>query len=151
MSCGRTSQLESLVADEVPRALQAELRAHALSCAVCRHELHWLETEATLFRQRAGRDEVDSLWEGTPWRKPARGGRRRSAVLAVVASMVVLVWQGAEREPPPASLLVADSLQSDALMSPVLSPDARALCSTLPSGMGFRCSPSVPASFWASR
>ena len=86
--CGRTGQLEALVQGELsaPRAL--ELRTHARTCQVCRHELRWAETEKTLFTQRAVRDEVRGLWAKTKWAQPPR--RRAVPAFAVALAAAVL-------------------------------------------------------------
>lgn len=145
--CGRTSQLESLLTHEQP-----ELRAHAKVCALCRHELNWLESEATLFRQRAARDEVAHLWKGIEKRAPVES-RPWPRVLVAVAAAAALLFSVGNVSSPRGSLAADDGpLESDALMSPVLSfgGDGEA-CSRLPSGVGFQCKPVVPASFLASR
>jgi hypothetical protein len=134
--CGRTSQLESLLSHESP-----ELRTHARTCAVCRHELNWLESEATLFRQRAGRDEVAHLWAGVQARsKPVSHPWPKMFAALAAAAALLLVTAPSRR----VAVTDEEPLESDALMSPVLSFDEP--CSRLPSGMGFTCQPSVLAS-----
>ena len=73
--CGRTSQMEAMVLGELSAPEALELRNHARSCQVCRHELRWAETEKTLFTQRAVRDEVRGMWAQTQW---ARAPKKRS-------------------------------------------------------------------------
>ncbi len=155
--CGRTSQLEAVANGEAPLSLVAELRAHTKSCALCRHELNWLESEVSLFRQRAGRDEVAHLWSGVATRAgvEAAQGRQWSRVLVAMAAAVALVLGLGQLSPRPPSMRTAaeaqEALESDALMSPALFFDAQEPCSKLPSGVGFQCSQPVPASFLASR
>lgn len=143
--CGRTSQLESLLAVEQP-----ELRAHAKDCALCRHELNWLETEAALFRQRAARDEVAHLWKGVEKRVPVEA-RPWPRVLVAMAAAAALLFSVGNASAPRGSLSTDEGpLESDALMSPVLSFGDGEPCSRLPSGMGFQCKPTL-ASVLASR
>lgn len=153
--CGRTQSLEAVVMGEAPHAMAVELRAHAQKCARCRHELNWLESESTLFKQRAGREEVAHLWPSV-----RQGARHRSswprALLAMVA-VTALAFLSAGRlyvsPPRPVDAVAQDALEtafeSSPLMSPVLFIDEP--CSRLPLGVGFQCSPVVPASFIASR
>ncbi len=152
--CGRTQQLEAVATGEAPVALATELRAHAQHCALCRHELNWLESETALFRQRAGRDEVAHLWAGVASRSGLEAPRRwPRALVAMAAAAALLVLVGRVESPVP-SLAVAgisEAMESDALMSPTLFFEAGAPCSKLPLGVGFQCSQPVPASFLASR
>ncbi len=142
--CGRTSQLESLLTVEQP-----DLRAHAKQCALCRHELNWLESEAALFRQRAGRDEVAHLWAGVEQRAPVAASRSWSRVLGVMAAAAAMLFIVTPVKPV---TFDEGPLESEALMSPVLRlGEEDPVCSRLPSGMGFQCKPAVPASFLASR
>lgn len=136
--------------------MAAELRAHARQCALCRHELNWLESESALFRQRAGRDEVAHLWKGVAQRRGLQTGRSWPRVLVAMAAAAVLVLLVGRVSPRPESLSAdgsptEEALQSSMLMSPVLFFEAGEPCSKLPSGVGFQCSPVVPASFLASR
>ncbi|MFO0596725.1 MAG: hypothetical protein U0228_15515 [Myxococcaceae bacterium] len=156
--CGRTSQLEALVRGEVPGPVDADLRAHARQCAVCRHELNWLETESTLFRQRAGRDEVAHLWAGIEAKnRSSRLSQGRSwpsmlvAMAAAVVLAVVVGRVGLLATPVHATASSNEALETDALMSPALELGEEVPCSKLPSGVGFSCSLPVPASFIASR
>ncbi|MFZ5445915.1 MAG: anti-sigma factor family protein [Myxococcota bacterium] len=137
--CGRTQQLEAVVSGEAPAALCAELRAHATHCPLCQHELNWLESERTLFRQRAGREEVARLWDGLTARQRASQGRRWGRVLAAMAAAALLALFAGRGTPwaPPA--IDDGPLESDALMSPVLALTNEAPCSKLPSGVGFQC------------
>lgn len=154
--CGRTQHLEAVVIGETPAALAAELRAHARHCALCRHELNWLESESALFRQRAGRDEVAHLWKGVAQRSGLAPGRSWPRVLVAMAAAAALVLLVGRVAPQRASLATDGSrddeaLESSMLMSPALFFAADEPCSKLPSGVGFQCSPVVPASFLASR
>lgn len=151
-ACGRTHQLEAVVLGEAPAALAAELRAHAKQCARCRHELNWLETESTLFRQRAGRDEVAHLWAGVADRRGLEAPRPWGRMLTALAAAVVLSVVGGRFAGQARSSWAVDAgvgaeaLETDALMSPALELEANAACSTLPSGVGFHCSAPVLAS-----
>lgn len=143
--CGRASQLESLLTVEQP-----ELREHAKHCALCRHELNWLESEAALFRQRAARDEVAHLWVGVEKRVPPQPRAWPRVLVAMAAAVLMMFVMGDGRG---TTVGVDDGpLETDALMSPALTfgGDGEA-CSRLPSGMGFQCKPSVQASVLASR
>jgi hypothetical protein len=151
-ACGRTHQLEAVVVGEAPAALAAELRAHARRCARCRHELDWLETEAALFRQRAGREEVAHLWAGVAERRGLEAPRPWGRMLTALAAAVVLSFAGGRLagQARPGWALDAgvhhEALETDALMSPALELEANAACSTLPTGVGFHCSAPVLAS-----
>jgi hypothetical protein len=122
-----------------------ELRAHTKQCALCRHELNWLESESTLFRQRAGRDEVAHLWTGVAERRglEPRPWSRVLVAMAASAALVLGIGQLAPRAQPK---LEQEPLESDALMSPALFLDTQAPCSQLPSGMGFTCTGPIVAS-----
>jgi hypothetical protein len=142
--CGRTQHLEAVVTPDTPAGVVAELLAHAKTCAVCRHELGWLQSERALFRQRAGRDEVANLWAGTVARTSAPAQERWSSflvALAVAASLLVLMGQllGTSR-PPETGRGTDETLESDALMSPSLLFGEEPACSKLPVGVGFQCS-----------
>lgn len=156
--CGRTSHLEALTRGEMPGPVAIDLRVHARQCAVCRHELNWLESEASLFRQRAGRDEVAHLWAGVANKRGLGEGRAWGRVLVAMAAAAVLAlvvgFGGTQRRSlATGHELGGEALESDALMSPALFFDEAdaAPCSKLPSGVGFSCSQPVPASFIASR
>jgi hypothetical protein len=157
--CGRTAQLESVALGEAPTALANELRSHAKHCALCRHELNWLESESSLFRQRAGRDEVAELWKGVAARRGlAAPPRQWPRVLVAMAAAAVLMLLVGRSTPPNVSLATdgghggQEMLESPMLASPALMFfEESAPCSKLPSGVGFQCSPVVPASFLASR
>lgn len=154
--CGRTSQLEALVRGEVPGPVASDLRAHAKSCAVCRHELNWLESESSLFRQRAGRDEVAHLWAGVANKRGLNESRPWSRVLvamaaAAVLALVVGLGGAGQRNALSPTRAMDEVFETDALMSPALILDDAEPCSKLPSGVGFSCSQPVPASFVASR
>lgn len=158
--CGRTQSMEAVALGEVTGARAEELRAHARECALCRHELNWLESEATLFRHRAGRDEVAQLWAGVAAARALDAPRPWPRVLAAMAAGLLLLL-GAGRLVAAATPLShearaaaeeAEALETQALMSPVLFTNAGdESCSRLPSGTGFRCEPMVPASFLAAR
>ena len=155
--CGRTQHLEAVALGEAPTAVAAELRAHAKHCALCRHELNWLESESAMFRQRAGRDEVAHLWKGVAQRSGLQKPRAWPRMLVAMAAAAVLVLGLGRGSPRPASLATDGSRSDEALESSMLmSPgsfffQADEPCSKLPSGVGFQCSPVVPASFLASR
>jgi hypothetical protein len=156
--CGRTAQLEALAMGEAAPALVAELRAHSKQCALCRHELNWLESESTMFRQRAGRDEVAHLWKGVAQRRGLEVPRAWPRVLVAMAAAAALVLLVGRVAPKPVSLATdgsrteQEALESSMLMSPgSFFFEADEPCSKLPSGVGFQCSPVVPASFLASR
>jgi hypothetical protein len=151
--------MEAVALGELTGSRADELRTHARSCALCRHELNWLESEASLFRHRAGRDEVAQLWAGVAASRGLDAPRPWPRVLAAMAAGLLLLV-GAGRLVSTATPLSADAraaaeaeaLETEALMSPVLfTTAADEACSRLPSGTGFRCEPAVPASFLASR
>ena len=156
--CGRTAQLEAVAMGETSPALSMELRAHTKQCALCRHELNWLETESAMFRQRAGRDEVAELWKGVEKRRglfvEPRSWPRVLVAMAAAAVLLVMVGRSAPQQTSMAtdSFRPEETLESSMLMSPAfLFFEPSESCSKLPSGVGFQCSPVVPASFLASR
>ena len=157
--CGRTAHLEAVAMGEASPALGAELRAHAKQCALCRHELNWLESESSLFRQRAGRDEVAHLWKGVAQRSGLQAPRAWPRVLVAMAAAAALVLLVGRVAPSKVSLATdglganeEEALESSMLMSPAsFFFEVGEPCSKLPSGVGFQCSPVVPASFLASR
>jgi hypothetical protein len=110
-----------------------------------------------LFRQRAGRDEVAELWKGVAARRglanPQRAWPRVLVAMAAAAVLMLLVG----RSTPPNVSLATDGGGQEMLESPMLASPALMFfeesepCSKLPSGVGFQCSPVVPASFLASR
>jgi hypothetical protein len=153
MSCGRTHQLEAVVLGQTSHVAAAELRAHAQKCALCRHELNWLETESMLFRQRAGRDEVAHLWAGVEARRQPTEARPWTRVLFAMAAAVALIFTLGTLTPRQVRYTSEgpETLESEMLMTPVLFREADEVCSKLPSGVGFQCAPPVPASFIASR
>jgi len=146
--CGRTQQLEAVATGEAPLALSTELRAHAKHCALCRHELSWLESETSLFRQRAGRDEVAHLWTGVAARRGLEPVRPWSRVLVAMAAAAALILGVGQLSSPTRQRYAAEEvLESDALMSPALFLDSQQEpCSRLPSGMGFTCTAPIIAS-----
>jgi anti-sigma factor RsiW len=157
--CGRTRSLDALVARELPVTAERDLRAHAAGCARCRHELNWLEAEVRLFRQRSSREEVAELWEGVSERSGMRTERPWARVIVTVAAMVVMIvgaGQLARHRPSspapeaPTDMAAAESnfgWSGDGEFSSVSDEP----CSRLPQGQGFACSPTIPASFLASR
>lgn len=157
--CGRTSSMEAVALGEITGPRADELRAHARTCALCRHELNWLESEATLFRHRAGREEVAQLWSGVAASRGLDAPRPWTRVLAAMAAGLVLllgtgrlVSSTAPLDAEARAAAEAEALETEALMSPVLfTSTGGEACSRLPSGTGFRCEPAVPASFLASR
>lgn len=155
--CGRTTQLEAVALGEVAPALATELRTHTSHCALCRHELNWLESESALFRQRAGRDEVEHLWKGVAQRsglETPRSWPRGLVALAAAAVLMLVLGSGTPRQTSMATVGAQseEALESSMLMSPAfLFFRAEEPCSRLPIGVGFQCSPVVPASFLASR
>jgi hypothetical protein len=152
MTCGRTHLLEAVVSGEAP-SLEVELRAHAASCALCRHELNWLTTERALFRHRAGRDEVAHLWKGVASAAPPppRPWARLMVELAAIAVLVVGLGRLTQVSYRPADLAAA-ALEAPNESEPLSSePLLDERCSKLPTGLGFHCGPAIPASFVASR
>jgi hypothetical protein len=153
-TCGRTPLLERLVLDEVGPALAEELHAHVAHCGRCRHELNWLESEAKLFRERAGRDEVAYLWSGVERRQRSR--RRAwprvwaalAASAAVALGLGVRSWGGG---PPEGVAAQASVDMSEPVMSTALTVEHTDNCSRMPEGLGFSCGPAIPASFLATR
>lgn len=138
-------------------ATSAELRAHAKQCALCRHELNWLESESTVFRQRAGRDEVAHLWKGVARRSGLETPRAWPRVLVALAAAAALVLVVGGVAPKSVSLATDGNRAEETLESSMLSSPAFLFfeedepCSKLPTGVGFQCSPVVPASFLAAR
>lgn len=156
--CGRTALLESVVIDGAPQALEAELRAHARVCARCGHELAWLETERTLFRQRASREVVAALFESLPATRSPETARRRWVRLSAALAASVLVALAAGRllggsRAHTSSDESGEWGMSGPVASMPLPPQAssEALCSLMPQDMGFQCGPVISASVLASR
>jgi hypothetical protein len=159
MTCGRTQYLEAMVSGETP-ALEADLRAHAQGCALCRHELSWLQTERGLCRQRASREEVSALWKGVALRSGAGSSRPWPRVLVGLAASALLFAglggvgriassRGSAGMTPAAA--AEEPNESEPLSSEqVFFPSSDEPCSKLPTGLGFHCGPAVPASFVAS-
>lgn len=135
---------------------------------MCRHELRWLEVEATLFRQRAGRDEVQRLWKGVAEaagpEKASPGGSSAKplaqlAGLAVALMLVVAIgrwkpWQGTPVEDSLGDVL-EEVLESQAPQSEAswsgMSSAVQAPCSRLPDDLGFVCGPVSADRLLASR
>jgi hypothetical protein len=112
--CGKTDQLEAAVLGSGGEGQRAELLSHAERCAVCRHELNWLRSEAVLFEQRRQRDEIERLWKGVERRSGARAGGLRRGLLATAAMMLVGLGLGARLVSHRAS---GDSLGGELQMS----------------------------------
>lgn len=153
--CGKTHLLDGAVQGEVP---DEALRAHAETCPRCRHELHWLETERRVFRERAARDEVQSLWKGVAQRTGTEPRRRafNRALVAVAAMLFVVLGVGRVILGAPVSSsgidasIVASAEDFDAMVTEnAFSAERAELCSRA-KGIGFYCG-YVPASVIASR
>ncbi len=142
-----------MIAGETP-ALEVDLRGHAATCARCRHELGWLESELRLFRYRAGRDEVHQLWQGVEQRSTARRSPGLSrAMLAFAASLLFLLGLGRMTMPAhpeqsaelganvPMSVERDEALlqSSDDALSRFMSSEDPQHCSRLTPGLGFHC------------
>lgn len=167
MSCDRDQLLEALVGGELRGGAADELQSHLKRCARCRHELNWLRTEASLLRQRAGREEVAHLWNR--WgpesaSRPPRGWRPMAASVGLVAVLLALLV-GVMRlpshvddaEPPPAlPMLVSQPTEITPGDMSEFHPErdgesASRRCSMLPEGLGFHCGPVHRADALASR
>lgn len=154
--CGKTHLLEAAVQGELP---DEALREHAETCPRCRHELHWLEAERRLFRERAARDEVQSLWKGVAQRTVAEPRRRafNRALVAIAATLFVVLGVGRVILGAPvsssgidASIVASADDFDDALVTEnAFSAERAELCSRA-QGIGFYCG-YVPASVIASR
>lgn len=167
MSCAHGQQLEALAAGELDAPRAAALEAHAQHCARCRHELRWLLTEQGLLRQRASRELVSHLWRDAAVPRPAASVRRTpAAVAALVVGLLLLGgWRARSRtaseSAEPAAVVtasaaaeVSDAPSDEGLQVSQLlwsTSEARALCSTLPAGLGFRCGPVESSRIFASR
>ena len=155
--CGRTHLLDAMTAGEVAPALAVDLRAHASACARCRHELNWLESEQRLFRHRAGRDEVQHLWQGIEQRTPRlRTFGRNRMLVALAAGLLLMLGVGRLAvSQPHTTVTTAGSDDAQALQSlewgsePMSFEDPQA-CSKLTPGLGFHCG-TVQSSVLASR
>lgn len=152
--CGKTHLLDGAVQGELP---DDALREHARSCARCRHELNWLETEQRLFRERAARDEVQHLWRGVAERAGFEPRRRRlnRVLVGLAAALFVVLTAGRIALSLPSSASGRDasiSVESfEALVTEnAFSPERAELCSRVDQGIGFHCG-YVPASIVASR
>jgi hypothetical protein len=145
--CQKTHLLDAAVAQETP---DEALREHAEHCPRCRHELNWLETERKLFRERAAREEVEALWQGTMRRSP-RAPRRalRRAAAGFAAAVLIVVGAGRVVLSLPASESGRDASVTErieALMTEnAFSAERAELCSR-PEGIGFHCGGYVLAS-----
>lgn len=155
--CGRTHLLDAMTAGEVAPALEVELRAHASACARCRHELNWLESEQRLFRHRAGRDEVQQLWQGIEQRTPRLRPSAMNRMLVALAAALLLVLgvgrltvTGANPTAGGSTTTDAEQLQSVEWASEPMSFEDPQACSKLTPGLGFHCG-TVQTSVLASR
>jgi hypothetical protein len=81
--------MEALALGELSAPEALELRTHARSCQVCKHELRWAETEKSLFTQRAVRDEVRNMWAETKWARPPRKKLAPAMFAAALAAMLL--------------------------------------------------------------
>lgn len=151
--CGRTQNLEAVVHGDVAPSVAIDLRRHAQQCALCRHELNWLESESALFKQRAGRDEVARLWQGVADRRGLEQERPWVRMMMAAAAAALLMMFAGRITPVPTGVspVGEEQLASEGLMSPMLDFGDAEPCSRLPTGMGFQCSQPVPASFLAAR
>lgn len=143
--CNKTHLLEAAVAGETP---DHALREHAEHCARCRHELHWLETERKVFRERAAREEVEALWQGTQRRRGSRRALGR-ALLGLAAAVLVVIGGGAfVRVPSTESGRDASVSEAfEAMMTEnAFSAERAELCSRADRGIGFHCGGYVLAS-----
>lgn len=155
--CGRTHLLDAMTAGEVAPALEVELRAHASACVRCRHELNWLESEQRLFRHRAGRDEVQQLWQGIEQRTPRLQPSAMNRMLVALAAALLLVLgvgrltvTGANPTAGGGTTTDAEQLQSVEWASEPMSFEDPQACSKLTPGLGFHCG-TVQTSVLASR
>jgi len=156
--CGRTHLLEAMTAGEVPGPLETELRAHASGCARCHHELSWLESEQRLFRQRAGRDEVQQLWRGVEQRAPVlRSSTLNRLLVAMAAALLVVLGVGRVGLHSPAEgSAMSENPSSDELLQSfnelmfMSSEDPQSSCWLRP-GVGFTCSATTQSTALASR
>jgi hypothetical protein len=153
--CGKTEQLDAMVAGELAPAQSNVLVAHAAGCAVCTHELRWLQTEHTLFAQRVARAQVEQLWEATA-RRRSRFSRVRQGFLAAAALMLIALGlrAGNDEHISMAPLVFAtagDAMSvelSNQLATTLSSLDfERGACRDLLGENGFACGPALPASF----
>lgn len=155
--CGRTHLLDAMTAGEVAPALEVDLRAHASACARCRHELNWLESEQRLFRHRAGRDEVQQLWQGLERRTPRLRPHGLNRMLVALAAALLLVLgigrlTVSKNHPTVVGISTddAEGLQSMEWASEPMSFEDPQACSKLTPGLGFHCG-TVQTSVLASR
>lgn len=141
--CGRTAQLEELLASSLSPAALAELEAHAGHCALCAHELRWLRTEEALFTQRRTRQQVRQLYQQS---RPARPERRvwSTVALALAASALLVLGLGGRDLPTSSRGHEAATEMSIELASLGTVDDE---CSLPQPGIGFACEPVVLASF----
>ncbi len=153
--CGKSHLLDAAVQGEIP---DEALRDHAQTCPRCRHELNWLEAERRLFRERAARDEVQSLWKGVAQRTATEPRRRafNRALVAVAATLFVVLGVGrvllgapASSSGLDASIISAEDFDDALVTENAFSPERAELCSRA-QGIGFYCG-YVPASVIASR
>lgn len=140
--CGKTHLLDAAVQGELP---DEALREHAAHCPRCRHELHWLETERRLFRERAARDEVQQLWKGVAQRTGSEPRPRRvlnRALVGVAATLLVMLGVGRLLVGAPVSSAGLDAsivAHESAITENAFSPERGELCSRPEQGIGFHC------------
>ena len=95
------------------------------------------------------------LWKGVANRSGMETPRAWPRVLVAMAAAAALVLLVGNATPRGTSLATAvargdETLESSMLMTPAFFLEEEP-CSKLPTGVGFQCSPVVPASFLASR
>ncbi len=129
---------------ELGPAESSQLRSHLERCVVCRHELQWLETEASLFRQREGRQLFVEKHTG---RRLGFGGA--FGLLAAAAIVLFSAYQTLSMTRPSATPVFSPSDGQWSLEVQSSQSAALPQCSTLPEGVGFHCS--FPASVVATR
>lgn len=152
--CGKSEQLEAMVMGELNVARTSELQAHSERCAVCRHELDWLESERRMFEHRRAREQVQQLWEGFAARRvvavavpvPKRERDWSRWALAAAAAVVLSIGLSSSQVRPQPALTQGESMMSLEEMSRDFGSTSRD-CSELRPGMGFACGPYVVASF----
>lgn len=106
-------ELEAWIGGELPPERAAEVEAHTKTCAECKEELGWLETERKLYaarREQAAAAPPATMWAQIERRvadEPPKGKvlafRRRTAVVGVVAAVAaaaaaLLLMAGPRRE-----------------------------------------------------
>ncbi|MHB8872879.1 MAG: anti-sigma factor [Myxococcaceae bacterium] len=93
--------LDALAAGELLPARADEVRAHAVRCGRCAHELAWLRSERELFEQRANRElsGAQGVAPGAapPRASPAGGGPWRLGAWAAAACLLAVVFLQSDR------------------------------------------------------